>query len=62
MLSLSAMMRSTSFYIGTPIDTHAELARRALLSGKNVLVEEAFATTAADARSLAPWRKSRAAS
>lgn len=40
-------------YIGTPIATHADLARRALLAGKHVLVEKAFATTAAEARSLA---------
>jgi len=40
-------------YIGTPIATHAELARRALLAGKHVLVEKAFTTTAAEARSLA---------
>ena len=40
-------------YIGTPISTHAGLARRALLAGKHVLVEKAFTTTAADARSLA---------
>jgi predicted dehydrogenase len=29
-------------YLGTPISTHAELARRALLAGKHVLVEKAF--------------------
>ena len=40
-------------YIGTPIATHAVLARRALLAGKHVLVEKAFTTTAAEARSLA---------
>ena len=40
-------------YIGTPISTHAELARRALLAGKHVLVEKAFTTTADAARSLA---------
>lgn len=40
-------------YIGTPIATHADLARRALLAGKHVLVEKAFTTTAAEARSLA---------
>ena len=40
-------------YIGTPIATHAELARRALLAGKHVLVEKAFTTTAAEARALA---------
>jgi predicted dehydrogenase len=40
-------------YIGTPIATHAELARRALLAGKHVLVEKAFTQTAAEARALA---------
>jgi predicted dehydrogenase len=40
-------------YLGTPISTHAELARRALLAGKHVLVEKAFTTTAAEARELA---------
>jgi predicted dehydrogenase len=40
-------------YIGTPIATHAELARRALRAGKHVLVEKAFTTTAAEARALA---------
>jgi predicted dehydrogenase len=40
-------------YIGTPIATHAELARRALLAGKHVLVEKAFTTTADEARQLA---------
>jgi predicted dehydrogenase len=40
-------------YIGTPIATHAELARRALRAGKHVLVEKAFTTTADEARSLA---------
>ena len=40
-------------YLGTPISTHAELARRALLAGKHVLVEKAFTTTAAEAEELA---------
>jgi predicted dehydrogenase len=40
-------------YIGTPIATHADLARRALLAGKHVLVEKAFTTTADEARALA---------
>jgi predicted dehydrogenase len=40
-------------YIGTPIATHGDLARRALLAGKHVLVEKAFTTTAAEARDLA---------
>jgi predicted dehydrogenase len=40
-------------YIGTPIGTHVEVARRALLAGKHVLLEKAFTTTADEARSLA---------
>jgi predicted dehydrogenase len=40
-------------YIGTPIGTHADVARRALLAGKHVLLEKAFTTTADDARELA---------
>ena len=40
-------------YIGTPIATHFDLARRALLAGKHVLVEKAFTTTADEARELA---------
>jgi predicted dehydrogenase len=40
-------------YIGTPIGTHVEVARRALLAGKHVLLEKAFTTTADEARALA---------
>jgi predicted dehydrogenase len=40
-------------YLCTPIGTHADLARRALLAGKHVLVEKALARTADEARSLA---------
>ena len=40
-------------YIGTPIGTHVEVARRALLAGKHVLLEKAFTTTADEARELA---------
>jgi predicted dehydrogenase len=40
-------------YLCTPIGTHADLARRALLAGKHVLVEKALASTADEARSLA---------
>jgi predicted dehydrogenase len=40
-------------YIGTPIGTHFDVARDALLAGKHVLLEKAFTTTADEARSLA---------
>lgn len=40
-------------YIGTPIGTHATIARQALLAGKHVLVEKAFTATAREARGLA---------
>ncbi|NYJ08531.1 Gfo/Idh/MocA family protein [Petropleomorpha daqingensis] len=40
-------------YIGTPIGTHLEVASAALLAGKHVLLEKAFATTADEARELA---------
>jgi predicted dehydrogenase len=40
-------------YIGTPIGTHHDVARDALLAGKHVLLEKAFTTTADEARSLA---------
>ena len=40
-------------YIGTPIGTHAEVARAALLAGKHVLLEKAFTTTGGEARELA---------
>ena len=39
-------------YIGTPIGTHFEVARQALLAGKHVLLEKAFTTTAEEARAL----------
>jgi predicted dehydrogenase len=38
--------------IATPGDTHAELARRALQSGRHVVVEKPFALDLAEARSL----------
>jgi predicted dehydrogenase len=40
-------------YIGTPIGTHREIAGRALMAGKHVLLEKAFTTTATEARELA---------
>lgn len=39
--------------IATPAPTHAELARRALLAGKHVLVEKPLALSLADARTVA---------
>src|SRR5918992_5670896 len=38
--------------ISTPVVTHAELARRALLAGKHVFVEKPMAVTAGDAEEL----------
>ena len=40
-------------YLATPVSTHYELARRALLGGKNVLVEKPLATTVDQAEDLA---------
>lgn len=39
--------------IATPNDTHADLARRALVAGKHVVVDKPFTVTLADARELA---------
>lgn len=38
--------------VNTPTDTHYEYARKSLLAGKNVVVEKAFTTTAAEANEL----------
>ena len=38
--------------VNTPIDTHFEYAKIALLAGKNIVVEKAFTTTAAEAKEL----------
>lgn len=38
--------------VNTPIDTHFEYAKAALLAGKHVLVEKAFTTTVAEAEEL----------
>lgn len=38
--------------VNTPVETHFEYAKKALLSGKNVLVEKAFTTTVAEAEEL----------
>lgn len=39
--------------VNTPVDTHFDYAKQALLAGKNVLVEKAFTTTAIQAKELA---------
>jgi scyllo-inositol 2-dehydrogenase (NADP+) len=38
--------------VNTPVETHFEYAKKALLAGKNVLVEKAFTTTVAEAQEL----------
>ena len=38
--------------VNTPVDTHFEYAKKALLAGKHVLVEKAFTTTVAEAEEL----------
>lgn len=38
--------------VNTPVETHFEFAKKALLAGKNVLVEKAFTTTVAEAEEL----------
>ncbi|NMH28254.1 Gfo/Idh/MocA family oxidoreductase [Flavobacterium silvaticum] len=38
--------------VNTPTETHFDYAKQALLAGKNVLVEKAFTTTAAEAEEL----------
>ena len=38
--------------VNTPVETHYEFAKKALLAGKNALVEKAFTTTAAEAEEL----------
>jgi scyllo-inositol 2-dehydrogenase (NADP+) len=45
--------------VNTPINTHYEFAREALLAGKNVIVEKAFTTTVAEARELAQLARER---
>ena len=44
--------------IATPNDTHFDLARRALVAGKHVVVEKPFTTMVSEARELGCWRKS----
>jgi predicted dehydrogenase len=38
--------------VNTPVDTHFDYAKKALLAGKHVLVEKAFTTTVAEAEEL----------
>jgi scyllo-inositol 2-dehydrogenase (NADP+) len=38
--------------VGTPNETHFELAKRALLAGKHVVIDKPFATTSAEAKEL----------
>ncbi|CAM2851309.1 Gfo/Idh/MocA family oxidoreductase [Flavobacterium frigoris] len=38
--------------VNTPVETHFEYAKKALLAGKHVVVEKAFTTTAAEAKEL----------
>ena len=38
--------------VNTPVETHYEYAKKALLAGKHTLVEKAFTTTAAEAEDL----------
>lgn len=38
--------------VNTPVETHYEYAKKALLAGKHALVEKAFTTTAAEAKEL----------
>lgn len=38
--------------VNTPVDTHFEYAKKALLAGKHILVEKAFTTTVAEAQEL----------
>ncbi|MBF6608425.1 MAG: Gfo/Idh/MocA family oxidoreductase, partial [Flavobacterium sp.] len=38
--------------VNTPVDTHFEYAKAALIAGKHVLVEKAFTTTSAEAEEL----------
>ena len=43
---------ATLVVVNTPVGTHYEYARQALLAGKNVVVEKAFTTTVAEAEAL----------
>ncbi len=53
--SLEALLADDSInlvIVNTPIATHYEYARQALLAGKNIIVEKAFTTTVAEAVDL----------
>ncbi len=39
--------------VNTPVETHFEYAKKALLAGKHIIVEKAFTTTVAEAQELA---------
>lgn len=45
--------------INTPVETHFEYAKKALLAGKHIIVEKAFTTTSAEARELGEIAKSK---
>ncbi len=47
-------------YLATPVSTHYELLKRALLAGKHVLVEKPIATTVEQAEELADLARTRA--
>ena len=42
----------TAVVLATPVPTHFELARRAILAGKHVMVEKPMTWTASEAREL----------
>lgn len=45
--------------VNTPVETHFEYAKKALLAGKHALVEKAFTTTSAEAKELQKLAKSK---
>ena len=48
----SPTRRSTAVVLATPVDSHYELAKRALDAGKHVLIEKPLARTSAECRDL----------
>ena len=53
--SLEALLQDATLdlvIVNTPVETHFDYAKQALLAGKNVLVEKAFTTTVAEAEEL----------